>query len=542
MNLTLPWVSVVIPCYRHAHFLPDAIQSVLRQDYPQLEVVVVDDGSPDDTSTVAAAYPGVRCVRQENQGLPGARNTGWRAARGEFILFLDADDFLFPGAVGAGSTSLLENPGCVFTSGDYQYVNADGSFRNKIPHRYVRDHHYEALLRDNYIGMCAAVLFRKKALEESGGFDVTLPACEDYDLYLRLARSHPVACHPAVVAAYRQHGTNMSGKASLMLPTVLGVLRRQWPHARRNPHQRAAYREGTRYWQTLYGEALLAEARSTEAEHASLRSVLPLLARYAPGWAVRHGLRRIQGKGSRFAQRVLGATGLRRVLANRADANPTPGIGAIDFGDFRRLEPMSRHFGYDRGTPVDRYYVERFLEENAVRITGRVLEIGDDSYTRRFGGDRVAIRDVLHVTPGYPGATFTGDLTSAPHLPSDAFDCIILTQTLHLIYDVRTAIQTVHRILKPGGVVLATVPGISQTSVDEWAATWYWSFTRLSIRKRFCEVFPQSRVSVEAWGNVLAAISFLQGLSVAELREDELNHRDPQYELLITVRAEKEVP
>jgi GT2 family glycosyltransferase/SAM-dependent methyltransferase len=533
-------VSVVIPCYRHAHFLPEAIQSVLRQDYPQLEVIVIDDGSPDPTSAVAARYPEVRCVRQENQGLPGARNAGWRVARGQFIVFLDADDFLLPGALRAGSSCLLENPGCGFASGDYHYVNADGSFRNKIPQRYTHDNQYEALLRDNYIGMCAAVMFRRSALEASGGYDVTLPACEDYDLYLRIARLHPVCCHRAVVAAYRQHGTNMSGRASLMLPTVLRVLRRQWPHVRGNPRLKTAYREGRRYWQALYGAALWAETCSSDPEQARLASVLPILARYAPGFVARQGTRRILGKGLRFARRVLGATGLRRLLVARADAAPE--VGRIDFGDFRRLEPISRHFGYDRGTPVDRYYVERFLEENAARIAGRVLEIGDDSYTRRFGGDRVAIRDVLHVTPGHPGATFTGDLTSAPQLPSDAFDCIILTQTLHLIYDVRTAIETLHRILKPGGVVLATVPGISQTSVDEWAASWFWSFTRLSIRNRFCEVFAEDRVTVQAWGNVLAAISFLQGLSVAELRPEELNHRDPQYEMLLTVRAEKEAP
>ncbi len=214
-------------------------------------------------------------------------------------------------------------------------------------------------------------------------------------------------------------------------------------------------------------------------------------------------------------------------------------MGAVDFGSLRRVKPISREFGYDRGLPIDRYYIENFLARHAKDIQGRVLEIGDDSYTRRFGGDRVTIRDVLHVKDGNPVATFVGDLTHAEHIPSGAFDCFILTQTLHLVYDFRSALKTIYRILKPGGVVLATVPGISQMSIDEWADYWCWSFTTLSARRLFEEFFQADEVEVEAYGNVLAAISFLQGLATEELHSDELDHRDRCYELLITIRAVK---
>jgi SAM-dependent methyltransferase len=183
--------------------------------------------------------------------------------------------------------------------------------------------------------------------------------------------------------------------------------------------------------------------------------------------------------------------------------------------------------------------VERFLARHAGDVRGRVLEVGDDSYTRRFGGDRVAVSDVLHVTGGNPQATIVADLASADDVPSDAFDCVILTQTLHLIYDFRAAIRTVHRILRPGGVLLATFPGISQISRDEWSDRWYWAFNSRSARRLFEEVFPASRVQVEPHGNVLSAISFLQGLAAEELRRGELDHRDPQYEVLITVQAAK---
>jgi SAM-dependent methyltransferase len=206
----------------------------------------------------------------------------------------------------------------------------------------------------------------------------------------------------------------------------------------------------------------------------------------------------------------------------------------------RRLNPISTMFGYDRGRPIDRYYIEEdFLARHRDDVRGHVLEIGDASYTREFGGDQVAISDVLHVDEGNPQATIVADLSSAEHIPSDTFDCIILTQTLHLIYDVRSAIQTLHRILKPEGVLLATFPGISQITRSRWGDQWYWSFTQLSAKRLFEESFPATSVEVEAHGNVLTAISFLHGLAAEELREEELKSRTPGYEVIVTVRAVK---
>jgi len=216
-----------------------------------------------------------------------------------------------------------------------------------------------------------------------------------------------------------------------------------------------------------------------------------------------------------------------------------PPVGMVNFGSMRRVTPISRAFGFDRGLPVDRYYIENFLARFADDIKGRVLEIGDNSYTRRFGGDRVTKSDVLHIVEGNPQATIVADLTCANHIPSNSFDCIILTQTLHFIYDVQAAIKTIYRILKPDGVVLATFAGISQIANDQWGDYQCWSFTALSARRRFEEVFPTANVKVETYGNVLAAISFLQGLAVEELRREELDHSDRNYELIIAVRAVK---
>ena len=217
----------------------------------------------------------------------------------------------------------------------------------------------------------------------------------------------------------------------------------------------------------------------------------------------------------------------------------SPPMSWVRFGQLRRLTPISREFGYDRGLPIDRYYIEQFLSTHAADIQGQVLEIGDDTYTYQFGDDRITHSDVLHVTPDNPKATLVGDLTHADHLPSAAFDCIILAQTLHLIYDVRAALTTLERILKPGGVLLATFPGLSQKSQDEWGQYWCWGFTSRSAHYLFQETFSTAELQIETYGNVLAAISFLEGLATHELTQAELDYCDPCYELLLTVRVLK---
>ncbi len=214
-------------------------------------------------------------------------------------------------------------------------------------------------------------------------------------------------------------------------------------------------------------------------------------------------------------------------------------LASLDWGALRRVTPISRNWGFDRGLAVDRYYIERFLAAHARDIRGRVLEIEDDLYTSRLRGDRVDVVDVLHVIGGNPKATIVGDLTCAPHIPSNAFDCVVLTQTLQLIYDTRAALTTLHRILKPGGVLLASFPGITRISREEWEGSWFWSFTTASARRLFGETFPGSLATLEAHGNVLVANAFLLGLAAEDLLPKELDYKDPDYEVLITARVQK---
>lgn len=216
----------------------------------------------------------------------------------------------------------------------------------------------------------------------------------------------------------------------------------------------------------------------------------------------------------------------------------TPLVGRVRFGSLRRARPISTVFGMDRGASIDRYYIDKFLEANRLDISGHVLEIGDDTYSRKFGDERIVKADVLHLEEGNPRSTIVGDLTNAKHIRTASFDCIILTQTLQFIFDVQKALRTVNRVLKPGGVLLATFPGISQISrfdMDRWGD--YWRFTDASSRRLFDKAFGQENVIVNTHGNVLVACAFLHGLASHELSQSELDYSDPDYQVLITARC-----
>ena len=209
----------------------------------------------------------------------------------------------------------------------------------------------------------------------------------------------------------------------------------------------------------------------------------------------------------------------------------------VDFGELRRTSPISPYWGFDRGTPIDRYYIEAFLAEHARDIQGSVLEFGDDSYTRRFGGNSVTKAVVLDVDATNTAAAYHEDLATGGGLPSQAFDCVICTQTLHLMYDLHAAVAALWRALKPDGVILATLPGITRISLSEWPGSWYWSVTSTATQRLFEEHFDDSRVRVRAYGNVLAASAFLYGLAVEDLATTELDVCDPEFEVTVAVRA-----
>jgi SAM-dependent methyltransferase len=220
-----------------------------------------------------------------------------------------------------------------------------------------------------------------------------------------------------------------------------------------------------------------------------------------------------------------------------------PPVGGVHFGSLRRTTPISRLFGLDRGKRercIDIVFIERFLHGHGSDIRGRVLEIGDDRYTKKFGGAAVEHSDVLHIQPGQGQATIVADLTRAGAIPSGAFDCVICTQTLQFVYDVDTAVKTLFRILRPGGVLLASFTGISQISrydMERWGD--YWRFTTASVRRLFEEYWPSDAITVRTHGNVLLAVAYLHGLTVDDIRPEDLEECDDDFQLVITARAVK---
>jgi glycosyltransferase involved in cell wall biosynthesis len=279
-------VSVVIPCYNQGRFLGEALASAGAQGSVVSEILVVDDGSTDETSAVVTRDRSVTYLRQDRRGLSEARNSGWRASSGEYVVFLDADDRLLPGAIEAGIEALgrwpraafafghyelIDEQGAVmptwrelriaddrfFTTGDFELVLPDGRRAGRSPQPRRLSDHYTAMLRRNYISMHAAVIYRRAVLEGTGGFDPRLSALEDYDLYLRVTRAHPIACHDQVVAQYRRHPAAMSCDMLNMLRMALFVLREQRPYLAAHPGATEAYEEGLTFWKRHYGKQLI---------------------------------------------------------------------------------------------------------------------------------------------------------------------------------------------------------------------------------------------------------------------------------------------
>lgn len=282
-------VTIVIVTFDQAHFLGEAIESALAQDHAPIEVLVVDDGSTDNAGRIAERYPTVRYLRQENRGLPAARNAGLAGAEGAYVVFLDADDRLLPHAVAAGLHHLRDRADCAFVSGRHRFIGIDGAIYGDWHTHVPSADHYRQLLRSNYISMGAAVLFRRSVFAAVGGFDESLDASEDYELYLRIARRFAVCAHGEVVAEYRRTGLGMSGDHARMLRTVVSVVTRQRPLVR-SADERLALREGLRFWRRYYGghlAATLCEERAAGGiDIRWLRRWLDL-ARHAPLIAVR---------------------------------------------------------------------------------------------------------------------------------------------------------------------------------------------------------------------------------------------------------------
>jgi glycosyltransferase involved in cell wall biosynthesis len=290
-----PLVSIVIPCYKQGHFLGEAIESVLDQTYTNYEIIVVDDGSPDDTSQVASRYAGVRLIRQENQGLSAARNRGIGESHGEVLVCLDADDRLLPGALESGLACMAQRPESEFVFGRYRAIREDGAQSGVISDLYAGDL-YLGLLTRNCIGPVAPLIFRREIFDKVGGFDTNISPASDYDIYLRIARQYPTHRHNGIVAEYRVYNSSMSADMGLMLRAVIISLRSQRRYVNGDVERERAYGAGLKFWRELYGEPLYNQTSRRMLEIGNWKRTIRdlwYLIRYYPQSITLHGSSRI---------------------------------------------------------------------------------------------------------------------------------------------------------------------------------------------------------------------------------------------------------
>ena len=270
--------------------MAEAVQSALGQTHPSIEVIVVDDGSTDDTARVAGGYPALRYMHQPNDGAPRARNAGLRASRGELVLFLDADDRLLPTAVAMGVAALDAHPDWAFVTGHVRLIAADGAFEGTPTQDHASGNQFVALLRSNYIWTPGAVLYRRSVLDSAGPFDPAAGASADYELNIRIARQHAIGCHHGLVLEYRRHDANMSGDVGEMLRSAVSVRRAQRKFVSGDPGAQRAWKAGLDIVRADFGERLLDRVkRDVRTRGQRARGILGLvrLARYYPAGLLR---------------------------------------------------------------------------------------------------------------------------------------------------------------------------------------------------------------------------------------------------------------
>jgi glycosyltransferase involved in cell wall biosynthesis/SAM-dependent methyltransferase len=517
-----PKVSVIIPCYNIGHYLDDAVDSVLEQTFEDFEILIVDDGSTNrDTRALIDGYdrPKTRVLSAAHQGVSGARNVGIEHSVGEYLCFLDADDKLDPLFLEKTIAPLERDQSLSFVScwlrtfGSEDWVWRQD--RCDLP----------ALLAECTVLTAAPV--RRTAVNEAGGFDPAMGQlfAEDWDLWISIVRN---------------------GRRGIILPEVLFHYRRyadsnsrRWEDPRFVGRVARALvaRHETSYREHLFEVLLLKERRAGELLRINYDLQREVDVELTP---------KIAGRKDQVEhlRRRLDAARSPKMTPPEVEANPTReetdvavGDMGIDWGDLDRLSPLSSDWGFDRGTPIDRYYIEGFLRAHSVDIRGDVLEVGENKYTRRFGGERVLSSAVVDINPANPVATFLADLRDATSIPSGSFDCFIMTQTAYLIDDIAAVLSESARMLRPGGVLLATLPCAIRLEPETGLDADFWRIGPNAAAALFRGAFPEGRITVTAYGNLLTTVAFLYGLAHEEITAEELDASDPRFPLTIGIRA-----
>jgi peptidoglycan/xylan/chitin deacetylase (PgdA/CDA1 family)/SAM-dependent methyltransferase len=478
-----------------------AIGEARRHGHPEPEILVLCGPSVAGgaLSKMEAACHGssARCIVATRESPGALRNAAVAAAGGDLVMFLEAGDRIDARYIPSACARLAADPDLAAVSSW-----ADGPGAAGVATLLKPSFTLAALLSDR-AAIPGPTVLRRAVWESVGGFDEDLPACEWYEFWIR------------VLAAGARGDVIESS------------------HLRYEPSRESAHRR------RLVHEPYLAAMRQVLEKHRDL-----LAAHVADVLCDREvslnelychyrGLLRVRDDLVAERRRLLEAT--ERTAQGLRDMHAT----GIDWGDLRRLLPVSPDWGYERGVPIDRYYIERFLEAHAGDVQGVVLEVQESDYTRRFGGDRVRRSDVIDIDPLNSRATLVGDLRRLEGVPSATYDCFILTQTIHVIENMHAVLREAERILKPGGVLLVTLPCASRVCLEYGRDGDFWRVTEAGARQLFSEVFPSTHLHIESFGNVLTNVAFLEGLACHEISAEEFEVHDPFHTLLVGVRAVK---
>ena len=542
-------ISIIIPFLDAEKYISESIESVLAQTRLDWELILVDDGSTDGSPSIALNYAQrypehLQYVKnQESRGASAARNVGIARARYDIIAFLDADDIWLPSKL-EDQVSILEthpDVAMVFCplasfSDSHRQVESVQPMEDLREGVYLPPHLALRFLQNSALtpGPTATVI-RKDVLVQVGGFEEQFrQVFTDQSLWQKIASRWPVYLQLEPLVLYRHHALSSVARATATgnMPhhefqfacwavrylSSSPILTAELMEAAFNRLD-GAIRDLTRH----YGREKNRGPRLTRPD----RMIMGVARCYVEvtaecGWRIGIKLMRRQGQAA-----------IRRLF--RAITGKCPGKGlchriVLGFG----VKPRSYLWGFDRGLPIHRYYVEQFLQEFSVDIRGRCLEFQEDSYTSRFGRGRFSRLDVLHKDSGNPRATIVADLTHSNNIPGDCFDCIICTHVLHVIYDVDKALLELFRILKPGGVLLVALPGLSMCD-PQWHELW--RFTPEGLRIKLAKIFGDESVTVRAYGNSLTAAGEVRGLVTHEFTRAELDDHDPRFAVEVCARA-----
>ncbi len=491
--------SVIISVGAGGRAMIRTADSIHRQQRAAADLLLVEESRHPSPALVdslvsrmgaAVVPPGVR---------PGiAINEAVRRGSGEYLVVLRAGLMLHESFIQRCESTFRADASIAAMASAIALRTADGSGEL----RWMPDTRTVAAILSDTRSIPPGFAIRRRVWETLGGFDEGLEGLVDYDFWLRFAsQRHTVATlsEPLMFREMAERSSNDAADDRRHLELFRAVLER---------HPDAIEKH------------MAAVLVSREIRFGQLREAhRELLARRDADLGE---LDRLRAEAAHH----------RAYLSHH-------GYTGVEWGDLRRPGPVSRDWGYDRGAPVDRRYIDEFLALHSSDVRGVVLEVQEDDLTRAYGGPRVDEASILDIDPGNSHATLLADLRAAPGLPSNRFDCIILTQTLHVIDDMAAALAECHRILKPGGVLLATMPAASRVCLEYGQDGDFWRATPAGARALFRSAFTPSQTSTTTFGNVLTNTAFLQGLASSELTDAEFAAPDPYFPALTGIRARK---